>query len=62
MSELYVEARTQHDAEQLEHRQAQTHSAQNDQVVLRRLQELVDATLRQIFISYRIQLTKLYIL
>jgi len=44
--ELYIEAGAEDDAEELEDRQAEPDGAQDYQVVLRRLQELVDAALR----------------
>lgn len=43
--QLYVEARAEHDAEQLEDRQSQANSSEDDQVILGRLEKLVDATL-----------------
>lgn len=46
--ELYVEARAEHDAEQLEDRQSQANSPEDDQVILRRLEKLVDTTLNGI--------------
>lgn len=45
MPELYVEARAENDAEQLQNGQAQANRAQDDQVIFRRLQKLVDTTL-----------------
>lgn len=47
VSELYVEAGTENDAEELEDWQAEPDGAQDYQVVLRRLQELVNAALFQ---------------
>lgn len=47
MPELYVEAGAENDAEELEDRQAQSDGAQDYQVVLRRLQELVNAALKR---------------
>lgn len=46
--QLDVEARAEHDAEQLEDRQTQAHGPEDDQVILRRLEKLVDATLNRI--------------
>ena len=52
MPELYVEARAENDAEQLQNRQAQANRPKDDQVILRRLQKLVDTTLNKRIISY----------
>lgn len=59
--QLDVEARAEHDAEQLEDRQTQAHGPEDDQVILRRLEKLVDATLNRIesFITPTIDLTYL---
>lgn len=45
--QLYVEARAEHDAEQLEDRQSQANSPEDDQVILGRLEKLVDTTLKR---------------
>lgn len=47
MPQLYVEARAEHDAEQLEDRQSQANSPEDDQVILGRLEKLVDTTLKR---------------
>lgn len=47
MSELYIEAGAENDAEEFKDGQTKSNSAQNYQVVLRRLQELVNAALRK---------------
>lgn len=47
MPELYIKAGAENDAEELEDRQAESDGAQDYQMVLRRLQELVNTALKR---------------